>query len=128
MAATNVQSSDATVTVTSPWSQVVRGGAGESEPVTVGGPASPSRLSVGSSVDESDNSGGGDVVKKHVWNRASNGVVEVVSPVMGAAWPALGESTKPTLKSSSSESLKGLSDGLIPSALQVVALLSVFAF
>ncbi|KAK1410488.1 hypothetical protein QVD17_37025 [Tagetes erecta] len=139
MAATNVQSGDGTVTVTSPWSQVVRGGGGESEtvivdsaptvPVRVVAPVSPSRLSVGehvsnassdavSSVDESDNSGG-NVSKKPVWNRASNGVVDAVSPVMGAAWPALGESTKPTFKSSSSESLKSLSDGSVPPVLQV---------
>ncbi|KAI3709740.1 hypothetical protein L2E82_39506 [Cichorium intybus] len=55
--------------------------------------------------------------KKPVWNRPSNGVVEVVSPVVGAAWPALGDSTKASLKSSSSESLKALSDGPFPPAL-----------
>ncbi|KAK9062051.1 hypothetical protein SSX86_019235 [Deinandra increscens subsp. villosa] len=71
----------------------------------------------------SDNSGGTNASKKPVWNRPSNGVVDAVSPVMGAAWPALGESTKPTLKSSSSESLKALADGSLtsfPPALQVV--------
>lgn len=69
--------------------------------------------------DGSDSIGGNNASKKPVWNRPSNGVVEVVSPVMGAAWPALGESTKASLKSSSSESLKALSDGSLPPALQV---------
>ncbi|KAJ9540796.1 hypothetical protein OSB04_027302 [Centaurea solstitialis] len=69
--------------------------------------------------DGSDNSGGSNASKKPVWNRPSNGVVEAVSPVMGAAWPALGESTKASPKSSSSESLKALSDGSLPPALQV---------
>ncbi|XP_023754172.1 la-related protein 1C [Lactuca sativa] len=70
--------------------------------------------------DSSDNSGGNSASKKPVWNTPSksNGVVEVVSPVMGTAWPALGESTKASLKSSSSESLKALSDGPWPPALQ----------
>ncbi|KAI3798823.1 hypothetical protein L1987_34103 [Smallanthus sonchifolius] len=67
----------------------------------------------------SDNSGGANASKKPAWNRPSNGVVDAVSPVMGAAWPALGESTKATLKSSSSESLKALSDGSLPPVLQV---------
>ncbi|PWA75525.1 RNA-binding protein Lupus La [Artemisia annua] len=65
-------------------------------------------------------------MKKPVWNRKVNngGDVEsssvVVSPVMGTAWPALGESTKAAVKSSSSDSLKTLSDGLVtPAALQV---------
>lgn len=169
MAATNVQSGDGGLTsptsqrgVTSPWSQIVRGGGGESEMVspvlvaTVGSasavpvpsPASPSWSSAQEQVgnaspdwypskvvreavsspddsgtegqaDGSDNSGGGNATKKPVWNRPSNGIVDTVSPVMGAAWPALGESTKPTLKSSSSESLKALSDGSFPPALQV---------
>ncbi|KAJ0464132.1 putative la-type HTH domain, winged helix-like DNA-binding domain superfamily [Helianthus annuus] len=143
MAATNVQSGDvspnfqpAVTSVTSPWSQVVRGGAGESEsvsPVTVTSPVrergggdgcadwSPSKVVVEvSSGEDLGIDGQVDGFKKPVWNnRFSNGVVEVVSPVMGAAWPALGESTKPTLKSSSSESLKALSDGSLPPALQV---------
>lgn len=76
--------------------------------------------------DSSDNSGGNSASKKPVWNTPSksNGVVEVVSPVMGTAWPALGESTKASLKSSSSESLKALSDGPWPPALQVIPQLS----
>ncbi|KAI3704507.1 hypothetical protein L1987_74729 [Smallanthus sonchifolius] len=147
MAATNVQSGNDGLNsprVTSPWSQVVRGGGGESEGVspvlvtTVGSaPASPSWSSVPEHVsnvspvsspddsgaegqgDGSDNSGGGNASKKPVWNRPSNGVVDPFSPVMGAAWPALGESTKPSLKSSASESLKTLSDGSLSPALQV---------
>ncbi|KAI3669373.1 hypothetical protein L6452_40607 [Arctium lappa] len=64
--------------------------------------------------------GGSSASKKPVWNKPSNGVVEVVSPVMGAvSWPALGESTKASPKSSSSESLKALADGPLPPALQV---------
>ena len=78
--------------------------------------------------DGSDNSGGSNASKKPVWNRPSNGVVEAVSPVMGAAWPALGESTKASPKSSSSESLKALSDGSLPPALQVVVLLSCSSY
>ncbi|KAJ9561817.1 hypothetical protein OSB04_006977 [Centaurea solstitialis] len=65
--------------------------------------------------------GGSGASKKPVWNKPSNGVVEVVSPVMGAvSWPALGESTKASPKSSSSESLKALADGPLLPALQVV--------
>ncbi|KAK1440549.1 hypothetical protein QVD17_06378 [Tagetes erecta] len=152
MAATNVQSVDDVLIspssqppVTSPWSQIVRGG----EPESVGSgsgsgsapaPASPPWSSVPehvsnvssdwsvskvvqetvSSPDDSGTEGQGDGVKKPVWNRPSNGVVvDAYSPVMGAAWPALGESTKPTLKSSSFESLKALSDGSSSPALQV---------
>ncbi|XP_024978393.1 la-related protein 1C-like isoform X1 [Cynara cardunculus var. scolymus] len=64
--------------------------------------------------------GSSSASKKPVWNKP-NGVVEVVSPVMGAvSWPALGESTKASPKSSSSDSLKALADGPLPPALQVV--------
>ncbi|KAI3784561.1 hypothetical protein L1987_43662 [Smallanthus sonchifolius] len=66
-------------------------------------------------------SGGGDASKKTVWNKPSNGVFDAVSPVMGAvSWPALGEFSKCSPKSSSSESLKALADGPLPPALQVV--------
>lgn len=62
---------------------------------------------------------GSNASKKPVWNKP-NGVVEVVSPVMGAvSWPALGESTKASPKSSSSESLKALADGPLLPTLQV---------
>ncbi|MFS7936957.1 hypothetical protein Hanom_Chr05g00421861 [Helianthus anomalus] len=52
----------------------------------------------------------------------ANGVVDVVSPVMGAAWSALDKSTEPKLKSSSSQSLIALSDGSLPVALHVAVL------
>ncbi|KAJ0869431.1 hypothetical protein HanRHA438_Chr11g0489101 [Helianthus annuus] len=52
----------------------------------------------------------------------ANEVVDAVSPVMGAVWPALEKSTEPTLKSSSSQSLKALSDGSLPVALHVPVL------
>nr|XP_043631776.1 la-related protein 1C [Erigeron canadensis] len=146
MAATNVQSGDGAIhspnsqrpVVTSPWSQIVRGGSGEPEVVApavipVAAPASPSYVSnvvaadwspvkvAPETVSSPEDSGDGsdNVSKKPVWNRPSNGVVEVVSPVMGTAWPALGESTKAAVKSSSSESLKTLSEGLSTPALQV---------
>lgn len=67
---------------------------------------------------------GGGSNKKTVWNKPSNGVVEVVSPVMGAvSWPALGDFSKSSSpKSGSSESLKALADGPLPPALQSVRL------
>ncbi|KAK1432617.1 hypothetical protein QVD17_09515 [Tagetes erecta] len=62
-------------------------------------------------------SGGSNVSKKTVWNKPSNGVVEVVNPVMGAvSWPALGDFSKSSPKSLSSESLKALADGPSPPA------------
>ncbi|KAL8231695.1 hypothetical protein R6Q57_001473 [Mikania cordata] len=65
--------------------------------------------------------GGSNASMKPVWNKPAEGVFEAVSPVMGAvSWPALGESSKSAMKSSSSESLKGLADGSLPPALQVV--------
>ncbi|KAL4582754.1 hypothetical protein LXL04_007313 [Taraxacum kok-saghyz] len=69
----------------------------------------------------SDSSGvsGSNTSKKPAWNKP-NGAVEVVSPVMGAvSWPALGESTKASPKSSSSESLNALGDGPLLHSLQV---------
>ncbi|CAI9282404.1 unnamed protein product [Lactuca saligna] len=71
----------------------------------------------GTDVQGSDS--GGVASKKPVWNKP-NGVVEAVSPVMGAvSWPALGESTKASPKSSSSESLKALGDAPLLPTLQV---------
>jgi la-related protein 1 len=69
--------------------------------------------------------GGSNAFKKPVWSKPSNGVVEVVSPVMGAvSWPALGESTKPSpKKSTSAESLQALTDGSSLPALQVIVVL-----
>lgn len=68
---------------------------------------------------DSSGVGGSNTSKKPVWNKP-NGVVEVVSPVMGAvSWPALGESTKASPKSSSLESLKALGDGPLLPTLEV---------
>ncbi|XP_071702391.1 la-related protein 1C-like [Rutidosis leptorrhynchoides] len=125
-------------TVSSPWSKIVSGDTGElsSPGVSVVAPAaspSPSPVTesdhgktVNTSTDRCSpetssylNESGADgqptdgldnSVKKPVWSKPLNGVVEVVSPVMGAdSWPALGESTKAATKSSS-ESLQGLSE------------------
>ncbi|XP_016487722.1 la-related protein 1C-like [Nicotiana tabacum] len=68
-------------------------------------------------LESSDNGNSDDsnsnVSKKPAWNKPSNGAAEV-SPVMGAVcWPALSDSTKASPKSSSSESLKALSDGSV---------------
>ncbi|CAN4124177.1 unnamed protein product [Withania somnifera] len=68
---------------------------------------------------ETSDSGSGDGtnsngVKKPAWNKPSNGGATDFSPVMGAvSWPALSESTKASPKSSSSDSLKTLSDGSV---------------
>lgn len=57
---------------------------------------------------------GGNVGKRTAWNKPSNGgSAAEVGPVMGAnIWPALSESARTSSAKSSSESLKGLSDGL----------------
>lgn len=60
---------------------------------------------------DSDASAAGAKGKKPAWNKPSNGLVEA-GPVMGAvSWPALGEATRASPKSSSADSLKSLSDG-----------------
>lgn len=63
-----------------------------------------------------NNNGNAALLKKPVWNKPSNGVVEVAHVMGGAvSWPALSESTKASPKSSSSESSsKPASDGSIP--------------
>ncbi|KAK9061774.1 hypothetical protein SSX86_018957 [Deinandra increscens subsp. villosa] len=151
MAATNVQSSDdglnspsserGVVASASPWSQIVRGVSEGVSPAVGSAPASPSWSSVPPEHVGNDSppdwslskpvhdddlgaySQADNASKKPVWNRPSpnGGVVDSFSPVMGAAWPALSESTKPTHKSSSSESLKTLSDGSLSPALLVSA-------
>lgn len=121
--------------VSSSWTHVVRGGI-ESEPIVTapatGSPSGvpPDQIETNESLDDSvaevqheiaDNGGGGgsNAAKKPAWNKPSNGVVEV-SPVMGAvSWPALGESTKASPKSASSDSLKALPDAPLPT-LQVI--------
>ncbi|CAI9763523.1 unnamed protein product [Fraxinus pennsylvanica] len=69
---------------------------------------------------ESTENGGGsrsgsNATKKPAWNKPSNGATAEISSVMGAvSWPALSESARaPTKKSSSSDSLKALSDGTV---------------
>ncbi|KAJ6829565.1 la-related protein 1C isoform X1 [Iris pallida] len=63
--------------------------------------------------------------KRPVWNVPPNGSVEV-SPVMDAiSWPALSEATKASPKSSSSESLKSLSDGSSSAPLLQVPLAAI---
>ncbi|KAI8536950.1 hypothetical protein RHMOL_Rhmol10G0296700 [Rhododendron molle] len=120
-----------------PWSQLVRGAESEpldapSSPSAVRGPignSSPDRGPISNSsspdhyagdaaqADYSDSNAG----KKQVWNKPSNGAVEAVGgAVMGAvSWPALSESTRASLKSASSDSLKPpLSDPASVSASQ----------
>ncbi|KAL8240392.1 hypothetical protein R6Q59_013747 [Mikania micrantha] len=71
--------------------------------------------------DGDGDGGGGDAVKKPVWSKPSSTTVEVVGPIMGAAyWPAVGESTKAAYKSSSSESLQTLSSEPLLPALLVI--------
>ncbi|XP_010266026.1 PREDICTED: la-related protein 1C-like isoform X2 [Nelumbo nucifera] len=118
--------------LSSPWAHVVRG---DSEAVTASpsSPSSPmiatqeqipdsdcttvkvssSENSVADSPSEND-AGMSNVAraKRQAWNKLSNGAVEL-GPVMGAvSWPALSESTK-ALPKSSTDSLKGLSDGSV---------------
>ncbi|XP_059293017.1 la-related protein 1C [Lycium ferocissimum] len=118
------------------WTQIVRGGESESLiAATSSSPLSPSSSSeqivnssndrspskvagntssfspedavVEAQVDSSDNSS--NAAKKPVWNKPSNGAVEVASPVMGAvSWPALSESTKASPKA---DLLKALPEG-----------------
>ncbi|GFY87922.1 hypothetical protein Acr_05g0015610 [Actinidia rufa] len=60
-------------------------------------------------------SGSSNAAKKLVWNKPSNGAVEVGSVMGAVSWPALSESTRASPKSSSSDShsLKPLSDGSV---------------
>ncbi|XP_059623436.1 la-related protein 1C-like isoform X2 [Cornus florida] len=76
--------------------------------------SSPEESAVESQAEYSDNSNGnGNAAKKSAWSKPSNGGADG-GPVMGAfSWPALSESTRASPKSSSSESLKALSDGSI---------------
>ncbi|CAK9156963.1 unnamed protein product [Ilex paraguariensis] len=75
---------------------------------------SPEDTAAESQPEGPDNSSGsGNAAKKPAWNKPSNGAVEA-SPVMGAvSWPPLSESTKASPKSSSTDSLKALSDGSV---------------
>ncbi|KAM0945365.1 putative la-type HTH domain, winged helix-like DNA-binding domain superfamily [Dioscorea sansibarensis] len=110
----------------SPWSHVVRGEP-DPAPASLSSPSSapisiPELQSVESPVEDldSDASAAGAKGKKPAWNKPSNGLVEA-GPVMGAvSWPALGEATRASPKSSSSDSLKSLSDGSASAPVSVV--------
>ncbi|PSS29995.1 La-related protein like [Actinidia chinensis var. chinensis] len=104
-----------------PWKQVVRGA--ESDSLDNSSPdrspskaatAASSSSSLDHSVTENSDYGSGssNAAKKLVWNKPSNGVE--LGPVMGGvSWPALSESTRASPKSTSSDSLKPLSDGSV---------------
>ncbi|KAJ0445488.1 putative la-type HTH domain, winged helix-like DNA-binding domain superfamily [Helianthus annuus] len=132
MAAVNLQSNDGPSSpARAPWSKIVTGESSEPSPSAIYEEIMnastdwyPSDNTVDESVTGSQGEGfeldSGNVVKKPVWSKPLNGVVEVVSPVMGAVcWPALGDSTKAAVKSASSESLNSLSDGSLVPAVQV---------
>lgn len=123
----------------SPWAQVVRGGSESdltssspspgvaernpvcSDPVTVVEPeTAAAEAETQPEVSDGSNNCNAGGVKKSAWNKPSpNGVVDGITttPVMGAAsWPALSESTRPGVKSSSSSSepsSKPTSDGSV---------------
>lgn len=107
-------------TVSSPWTQIVRGEidiaaavSSSASPTAVVEPVSFSSSSsseepVGESYD-GGNGSSANAGKKPAWNKLANGTE--AGPVMGAvSWPALSESAKGTPKSSS-DSLKSLGDG-----------------
>ncbi|XP_038881160.1 la-related protein 1C-like [Benincasa hispida] len=106
-------------TVSSPWTQIVRGEidiaaavSSSASPTAVVEPVSFSSSSSEEPVGESYDGGNGSSAnagKKPAWNKLANGTE--AGPVMGAvSWPALSESAKGTPKSSS-DSLKSLGDG-----------------
>lgn len=127
--------------IASPWSHVVRGEhegllAALSPTAAVAPPPEPFEQAppkTAASGDPADAAGatplpsdgadqggsGGDASapvreRRSAWSRPANGVVEA-GAVMGAeAWPALSEATKAPPKSSSCDSLKGLSNGSVP--------------
>nr|XP_010941333.1 LOW QUALITY PROTEIN: la-related protein 1C-like [Elaeis guineensis] len=119
-----------------PWAQVVRGEP-EAAPAASQSPPRPASIShpetsdrspphveneASSSVppppscespDQGSNGNAAARGKKPAWNMPSNGFNEA-GPVMGAdSWPPLSESTKASLKLSSSDSLKAFSDGSV---------------
>ncbi|XVF15963.1 hypothetical protein REPUB_Repub09cG0201100 [Reevesia pubescens] len=117
------QSHRVTRTVSSPWTQIVRG---ESEPIA-GFPLSPSSSSSSSpstavieppvstvvedeGVENVSAGSNGNAGKRPAWNKPSNGAAEFGS-VMGAhMWPALSESARVSSKSSS-DSPRASSEG-----------------
>ncbi|XP_044506767.1 la-related protein 1C-like [Mangifera indica] len=100
------------VAVSSPWTQVVQGESGAIASASLSPSVSSTAVAVVEQVgDESADCGTGNAGKKSAWNKLSNGAPDV-GTVMGAhAWPALSETTRGSSARSSSESLKGLSDG-----------------
>ncbi|XP_031253508.1 la-related protein 1C-like isoform X2 [Pistacia vera] len=100
------------VAVSPPWTQVVRGESDSIASVPLSPSVSPTAVAVVEKTEEeSAECGTGNAGKKPVWSKPSNGAADV-GPVMGAhAWPALSETTRGSSAKSSSESLKGLSDG-----------------
>lgn len=131
-----------TRSVSSPWTQIVRGEleinavvpsspSNLTSPTAVVEPVPSSSSSSSSSspsvaeepVGERSESGSGsqaNVGNKPAWNKLSNGAAAEVGPVMGAvSWPALSESTRFATKSSL-ESPKAVADGSAGSACQVL--------
>lgn len=119
-------------TIVSPWTQIVRG---ESEPIVAvpsspnipqitvieeaiidtpptvtSAPSTPAAALVGEEDNSDANGNNGNAGKRPAWNKPSNG--NEAGPVMDAvSWPALSESARAPSNKSSSDSLKGLSDG-----------------
>lgn len=113
-----------TKTVTSPWTQIVRGADSEAIPlstvvvqdqIAVSSSDFTSTLDMKSSlVEESFDNGNVNADKKPAWNKPSNGAIEV-GAVMGAvSWPALSECTRASSQKSISDSLKTVFEGSNP--------------
>ncbi|XP_044470363.1 la-related protein 1C-like [Mangifera indica] len=96
----------------SPWAQVVWAESDSNASVPSSQSVSSTAVAVVEQAEEeSAECGTGNAGKKTAWNRPSNAAADI-GPVMGAhAWPALSETTRGFSAKSSSESLKGLSDG-----------------
>ncbi|KAJ8764308.1 hypothetical protein K2173_006048 [Erythroxylum novogranatense] len=102
----------------SAWTQILHG---ESETIAIS-PSPPSEVAMVSASSstssmaeeessEYGNASGGNAGKRTAWNKPSNGDLEI-GAVMGAdSWPPLSELARGGATKSSSESLKGLSDG-----------------
>ncbi|CAA2961009.1 Hypothetical predicted protein [Olea europaea subsp. europaea] len=82
-------------------------------PLVESGGAACAAETVVESTEHGGGSSGSNATKKPAWNKPSNGATAKISTVMGAvSWPALSESARASpKKSSSSDSLKVLSDG-----------------
>lgn len=129
----------------SPWASVVRGDTEQNSPpiaaAVSGAPGGSSSSPPGEQVPASDevsameaqpessiNGGVGDSnagrQRRPAWNRPVNGVVEPAS-VMGGdvSWPALSETTRLVLRSSSDTS-RPISDGLVSSSQVMIFILN----